>query len=48
MEAIFFKSGYAKLNFQDRLKLRSIFSSDLKILENKIGFSPASSWSIAP
>jgi hypothetical protein len=47
-EAIFFKTGYPKLSPEDRLRLRTIFAEDLKILDEELGFAPAAAWRVAP
>lgn len=47
-EAIFFETGYPKLSSDDRLRLRAIFADDLRILDEELGFAPASVWRVAP
>jgi hypothetical protein len=47
-EALFFESGYPKLNPEERQRLRSIFADDLKILDEELLFAPAAVWRGAP
>lgn len=43
-EAVFFKTGYPKLAPEERARLRAVFTDDLAVLNEQVGFAPAAQW----